>query len=57
MTLDGVRKHEEAARTADYKAMIYARKVVQEKPEYQNAPENEKAAILQKAMRETMEKR
>lgn len=57
MTLNGARKHEEAARTADYKAMIYARKVVQDKPEYQNSPDNEKEAILKKAMRETMEKR
>lgn len=55
--LSGARKHEEAARTADYKAMIYARKVMQAKPEYQNASDNEKTALIEKAMRETMEKR
>lgn len=57
MSLTGAQKHEDAARTADYKAMIYARKVVQEKPEYLAAPEAERTALLERAMREAMEKR
>ncbi|KAK2601413.1 hypothetical protein N8I77_010865 [Diaporthe amygdali] len=57
MSLNGAKKVEDAARTADYKAMIYARKVVQLKPEYERASESEKLTMLEEAMRETMEKR
>lgn len=57
MNLTGAQKHEDAARTADYKAMIYARKVAQEKPEYLAAPEKQKVELLERAMREAMEKR
>lgn len=55
--LTGSQKHEDAARTADYKAMLYSRKAVQEKLAYRQAPEDEKVAMLERAMRETMEKR
>lgn len=57
MSLNGAKKVEDAARTADYKAMLYTRKVVQLKPEYGRASESEKSAMLEEAMRETMEKR
>ncbi|CAN8099899.1 unnamed protein product [Discula destructiva] len=57
MSLSGVKRVEEAARTADYKAMIYVRKVCQTRPEYQAASDSERAAILERSMRETMEKR
>lgn len=57
MGLSGAKKHEDAARTADYKAMIYARNVVQKKPEYLAASECAKTEMLEIAMRETMEKR
>lgn len=57
MNLSGAKKVEEFARTADYKAMIYARKVCQLKPEYLAASEADKAEMLENAMRETMQKR
>ncbi|KUI54149.1 hypothetical protein VP1G_01611 [Cytospora mali] len=57
MSLNGAKKVEDAARTADYKAMIYARKVVQAKQEYKAASDSEKSAMLEKAMRDTMAKR
>lgn len=57
MNLNGAKKVEDAARTADYKAMIYARKVVQAKSEFLTASAVDKPAMLEKAMRETMEKR
>lgn len=57
MKLNGAKKVEDAARTADYKAMIYARKVVQAKEEYKTASDSEKSAMLEKAMRDTMTKR
>lgn len=57
MGLHGAEKIEDAAKTADYKAMIYARKVVQAKPEYQAASEKEKSVMLERAMLDTMEKR
>lgn len=57
MKLDGADKVEDAAKTADYKAMVYARKVVQNKPEYKNATATERSAMLERAMHETMEKR
>lgn len=57
MSLNGAKKVEDAARTADYKAMIYARKVVQAKQEYKEASESEKSAMLEKVMRDTMTKR
>lgn len=57
MSLNGAKKVEDAARTADYKAMIYARKVIQVKPEYKAATDGEKSAMLEKAMRDTMAKR
>ncbi|KAK7699555.1 hypothetical protein SLS64_011508 [Diaporthe eres] len=57
MNVDGVKKVEDAARTADYKAMLYARKIVQQKPSYATASELEKSTMLEEAMRDTMEKR
>lgn len=57
MKLDGADKVEDAAKTADYKSMVYARKVVQSKPEYQNATSAEKSDMLERAMHDTMEKR
>lgn len=57
MNLSGVKKVEDAARTADYKAMLYARKTVQQKPSYAGASESEKSTMLEEAMRDTMEKR
>lgn len=57
MKLDGADKVEDAAKTADYKAMVYARKVVQSKPEYKSANASERSDMLEKAMHETMEKR
>lgn len=48
---------EEAAKLADYKAMVHARQTVQLKPEFVRASESEKSAMLEEAMRETMEKR
>lgn len=57
MNLNGAKKVEDAARTADYKAMIYARKVVQARSEFVTASDVDKAAMLETAMRETMEKR
>lgn len=57
MNLNGAQKVEDAARTADYKAMIYARKVIQAKQEYKAASDSEKSAMLEKAMRDTMVKR
>lgn len=57
MDLNGAKKVEDAARTADYKAMLYARKTVQSKPSYTGASESEKSAMLEAAMRDTMEKR
>lgn len=57
MNLSGAKKVEDAARTADYKAMLYARKTVQLKPTYASASESEKSAMLEEAMRDTMEKR
>lgn len=57
MSLTGADKVQEAARTADYKAMIYARKAVQMKPSYAGASEAEKSIMLEEAMRDTMEKR
>lgn len=57
MKLDGVDKVEDAAKTADYKAMVYARKIVQSKPEYKSATAAERSDMLERAMHETMEKR
>ncbi|ROV98669.1 hypothetical protein VMCG_06752 [Cytospora schulzeri] len=57
MNLNGAQKVEDAARTADYKAMIYARKVIQAKAEYKAASDSEKSAMLEKAMQDTMAKR
>lgn len=57
MNLTGAKKVEDAARTADYKAMIHARKVVVAKDEYQNGTDAQKAAMLERAMADTMEKR
>lgn len=57
MNLTGAKKVEDAARTADYKAMIYARGVLQKKPEYSAASDVQKEAMLETAMRGTMEKR
>lgn len=57
MNLSGAQKVEDAARTADYKAMIYSRKVVHGKPEYKAASDREKSAMLEQAMRDTMVKR
>ncbi|KKY29613.1 hypothetical protein UCDDA912_g10470 [Diaporthe ampelina] len=57
MNLSGAKKVEEAARTADYKAMTYARKTVRAKPEYTRASDSEKSAMLEETMRDTMEKR
>lgn len=57
MNLNGAKKVEDAARTADYKAMLYARKTVQAKPSYASASDSEKSAMLEGAMRDTMEKR
>ncbi|KAG6355331.1 hypothetical protein INS49_003292 [Diaporthe citri] len=57
MNLSGAKKVEDAARTADYKAMLYARKTVQQKPSYASASDSEKSAMLEEAMRDTMEKR
>lgn len=57
MSLTGAKKVEDAARTADYKAMLYARKTVQSKPSYTVASDSEKSTMLEEAMRDTMEKR
>lgn len=57
MTLSGAKKIEDDARTADYKAMIYARKVVMAKPGYKSASDSQQSTMLENAMRETMEKR
>lgn len=57
MNLSGAKKVEDAARTADYKAMYYARKVIQAKPSFQAALYADKVSMLERAMRETMEKR
>jgi hypothetical protein len=55
--LQGEAKIQDAARTADYKAMLYARNSIREKPEYKAASDMAKQAMLEEAMRETMEKR
>lgn len=55
--LKGAKKHEDAARTADYKAMIYARNIIQKKPEFLAASGQEQTQMLEAVMRETMEKR
>lgn len=57
MNLSGGKKIEDAAKAADYKALINARKVVQLQPEYDRASNSEKTAILEQAMKDTMEKR
>lgn len=57
MNLNGAQKVEDSARTADYKAMIHSRQVVQAKSEYKEASDSEKSAMLEQAMRETMVKR
>lgn len=55
--LTGAAKVEEAARTSDYKAMIYARKKVQAKAEFKNASDLLKDQMLQEAMTKVMETR
>ncbi|KAL1866739.1 hypothetical protein Daus18300_006683 [Diaporthe australafricana] len=57
MNLSGEKKVEDAAKAADYKALVNARKVVQLQPEYGLASNSEKTAMLEQAMKETMEKR
>lgn len=57
MNLTGEKRVEEAARTADYKAMLYARKTVQSKQSWARASDSEKAIMLEETMRDTMEKR
>lgn len=52
--MQGAFKVEDAARTADYKAMIHTRKRVMEKDEWQNATELMKKAMLEQAMTEAM---
>lgn len=55
--MQGAQKIEEAAKTADYKALIHTRNAIRGKPEYQGAPETVKKAMMEEAMRDTMEKR
>lgn len=57
MNMTDAQKVEDAAKLADYKAMVHARQVVQLKPDFARASESEKSTMLEKAMRETMEKR
>lgn len=57
MNLTGAKKVEDAARTADYKAMLYTRKTVQMKSSYASASDSVKSTMLEEAMRDTMEKR
>ncbi|POS77438.1 hypothetical protein DHEL01_v204161 [Diaporthe helianthi] len=48
---------EEAAKLADYKAMLNARKSVQQDPDFAQASDSEKSTMLEMVMRETMQKR
>lgn len=57
MSFTGAKKVEAAARAADYKAMLNARKCVHLKPSFALASESEKSTMLEEAMRDTMEKR
>ena len=57
MNLSAAQKVEEAAKLADYKAMLHSRKIVKQDPEFAHASESEKATMLEAAMRQTMEKR
>lgn len=57
MSLRGVKKIEDAARTADYKAMCYIRNIVKAKPDFLAAPDDVKVSMLEQAMRNAMEKR
>ncbi|KAI3391884.1 hypothetical protein diail_6652 [Diaporthe ilicicola] len=57
MGLTGAKKVEDDGRTADDKALRHACNVVKLKPEYVRASESEKKAMMDQAMRDTMEKR
>jgi hypothetical protein len=57
MNLTPEQQIEEAARLADYKAMLHTRQKVTRKPEFTHATEPEKRTMLETAMRQTMEKR
>lgn len=48
---------EDAAKRADYRAMSHVREKVQNKAEYKNATAKEREEMLERAMRENMEKR
>lgn len=53
----GRRKVERAAKAADYRSMALVRERVQNKAEYKNATAKEREEMLERAMRELMEKR
>lgn len=57
MNLSAEQKVEDAAKLADYKAMLHARNKVQHSPNFAGASESEKSTMLETAMRQTMEKR
>lgn len=57
MSLTGAQKVEEAGKTADYKALRHARKVLEADPEYLAASGTARGAMLKRRMRDTMEKR
>lgn len=57
MRLSGARKVEEAGKIADYKALRYARQLLESEQEYLAASDTVKGAMMKTRMLETMEKR
>lgn len=57
MRLSGAQKVEEAGKIADYKALRYARQLLESEPEYLAASDTVKESMMKTKMLDTMEKR